>query len=79
MKIGYDLNGWRKLHPFFHSEQPYAVFPLIMVPLPHKGQGCPSDTLGEVALAFFVVLALRTAGFGFSAGATAGVCTLIRR
>ena len=35
-------NGFLKPQPFFHSEQPYAVLPFMMVPLPHKGQTFPT-------------------------------------
>ena len=39
---GEVLSGARKVHPFFHSEQPKAYLPLMMCPFPHSGQGSPS-------------------------------------
>ena len=48
-------NSFRKVQPFFHSEQPYAVFPLMRVPLPQSGQGVPIKGSGDSASAFFFV------------------------
>ena len=42
-------NGARKVHPFFHSEQPKAVLPLMMCPFPQSGQRSPSLGAGGVA------------------------------
>lgn len=41
---GFYSKGRLKAHPFFHSEQPKAVFPLIICPFPHNGQTAPSKT-----------------------------------
>ena len=41
LRFSYDLNGWRNVHPSFHLEQPYAAFPLMMMPRPHTGQAFP--------------------------------------
>ena len=30
-------NGFLYVQPFFHSEQPYAVLPFIIVPFPQRG------------------------------------------
>ena len=35
------------MQPLRHSEQPRAVRPLMMWPLPHRGQGSPSFTVGR--------------------------------
>ena len=41
--------GARKVHPFFHSEQPNAVLPLMICPFPQSGQRSPSLGAGGVA------------------------------
>ena len=45
--------GLRNVHPFFHSEQPYAVFPFSIVPFPHKGHFVPTiaSSCGSVSVA----------------------------
>ena len=38
---GRDQNACLNVQPFFQSEQPYAVFPLMIIPLPQIGHAIP--------------------------------------
>lgn len=60
-------SGARKVHPFFHSEQPNAVLPLMICPFPQSGQRSPSLGAGGVAGIMVVggaIFACRLWGFG---------------